>query len=239
MIFVLNRMSLRLLKGKKNRRWSRGAGERSTQSICLVTRLEGLCVIRRIILNWVLKICYRNLGIGFIWFRTGTSGLLLLGIRRWTVVFHTGRRISWLTEVEDDPRVARCSHNRYAARGSHRLNSVYVVGMVFVALFTSSHSVRYKKWRTPVILHLYYTVLRRCRRRHSITAVFAHFDTRIISAQCSMFVINITNLLMLWGMTPCRIGFCVILRRRLTAYIYPHFLNYPENAGVQILLQRL
>jgi len=91
--------------------------------------------------------------------------------------------------------------------------------MVFVALFTSSHSFIYEKWRIVAILHLYCTVLRRCRRSYrSITADFADFDTRIVSAQCSMFVINIMNILVLWGMTLCRTAFCVLLRWSITAY---------------------
>jgi hypothetical protein len=93
--------------------------------------------------------------------------------------------------------------------------------MVFVALFTSSHSFSYEKWRIPAILHLYCTVLRHCRRSYrSSTAYLPNFDTLIISAQFSMFIINRKNILVLWGMTLCRIAFCVILRRRLTVYIF-------------------
>jgi hypothetical protein len=93
--------------------------------------------------------------------------------------------------------------------------------MVFVALFTSSLTFSYEKWRIPAILLLYCTVLRRCRRSYrSSTAYFADFDPLIISTQCSMFIINVMNKLVLWGMTLCRIAICAILRRRLTAYIF-------------------
>jgi hypothetical protein len=100
-------MFLRLLKRRKKTGgvcWWRGARERSIHSF-VWTLGRKVCLIRRIILNWVFKICYRNLRIGFIWYRTGTSGWMLLRMWWWTVVFRTRRRIYWVAEFEDDPRV--------------------------------------------------------------------------------------------------------------------------------------
>jgi hypothetical protein len=118
--------------------WARGRGEKFIYSFCLETRLAGWFVMR-ITLKWVWIYIIQVQACELHVFGSEHGPRLLLRIRQWTVVFHTGRRISRLAEIEGDASLfhARPTRSLWAAHSTHRLNSIYIIWMVFVALFTS------------------------------------------------------------------------------------------------------